>query len=288
MAIYLGDQQVAVNNYTNNSSITLSTLNATQNTTYNASNGQAYSSVVVNVDPLKKSIIRPDAELIKTYADENSSTKKTNYYAVTDYNMTITKPYDTTNRVPLAAGATLDATEVAVDLDNYDYLVLIRLLTIPIYNIDTVGKGRQEYQIQSSIYQISSLPTIGLQALANNTTYNSLSNIIPVSTCSRILYWSSATALALYTDTVYGALQVVTAPLLSSNKIRIRSPAIRVRGNSSYFTSTYYEALTDIHAQFVVNIYRAPKNHLATDGWGALDEMTKIINCVKNNNFVLT
>lgn len=284
MAVYLGDKIIGFNNIINQSNTIVTPLNITAEGTYTAPTGQAYSPITVNVgEKLKSSVIRPDAELIKSYSGD--------YLGVTDMGMTITQPYDTTSRTPLAAGAHLTTTtsnSEPIDLNNYDYSILFRLLTIPIYNITTVGKGREEYQMCASLYQYTNLPTIGLPTLVNNTTFTTTSATCVAITCHRTLVWSSASALTFNTGTSYGVLQLIsTAPSISSNKLIIKSPSILIRGNTSYLTSTYYNALTDVHAQYIIDIYRAPKHNLNVDGFGILDEMTKIIHCVRNNNQIL-
>lgn len=283
MAVYLGDKIVGFNNIVNNSSIITEPLTVTTNGQYNAPVGHAYSSVDVAIEQsLRTSVLRADAELIRTYSDD--------FLAVQDENITIKQPYDTTSRTPLAGGARLTTTTsngVAVDLDNYDYLVLQRALTIPIYNTTSIAKGRQEYQIQVMRHQLFNSPTAQLKAIVNNQSYTSASASVGGSYVSRLLYWSSGTALGLYTGLSYGVLQSLQAPTITSNRIILKSPSIIVRGYASYLASTFYNALTDIRAQYIIDIYRAPKGHLNVNGWGFLDDMTKVIQCTNTTNHTL-
>ena len=53
-----------------------------------------------------------------------------------------------------------------------------------------------------------------------------------------------------------------------------------MRGNTTYFTSSAWGKITDIRRQYVIEVYKAPKNHLNLDGWGAYQHMLKIAACV--------
>ena len=57
-----------------------------------------------------------------------------------------------------------------------------------------------------------------------------------------------------------------------------------IRGNTSYYTSTYFNATTDIRYQYVIQVYRAPKNTLNKDGWNITQGVKTIVDCVNNNN----
>ncbi len=212
---------------------------------------------------------------------------------VEDAGMTITQPYDTTSRTPIAAGARLTTNSTAgdpnlgelIDLINYDYLILQRVLTIPVYSIDTIAKGREEYQIASMIYYIFNIPTNEFRTIVNNQAFTTRSQTLPGTYISRALIWSSASALSLNTGLTYGVLQVPQAPSVSSsNRLIIKSPSILIRGNTTNLTSTFYNALTDVRAQFVIDVYRAPKGHLSVDGWSFLGEMQKLVDCTNATN----
>lgn len=84
-------------------------------------------------NPLKFGVLRPDAELIKTFSYDK--------YIVEDEKVTL-PAYNTTTQT-LKASETLTET-VATDLTTYNYYVLIRMLTIPKYNTNAIAKGRFE------------------------------------------------------------------------------------------------------------------------------------------------
>ena len=61
-----------------------------------------------------------------------------------------------------------------------------------------------------------------------------------------------------------------------------------MRGSTTYFVNTYFNAITDIRYQFVADLYRAPKGAMNIDGWAIGQQMMHVIDCVNNNNCNLT
>lgn len=280
MAIYLSGQQVAFNNILNNSSVVAQPLTVTTNGTYTASSGTAYSPVTVNVNSntsLISSVLRSDAELINSYHGD--------LMMIEDKEVTL--PDYSTSAKTLLASENLTPT-ITLSYNDYNYYVLMRMLTIPSYNIDTVAKGRYEYSLTSYLYELKSIP-ITLPSLVNNKTYTN-DNYVTWSSMGTVygLYWASASSYTIYNSSTYGITQLPTAPTTSNGIMTIKSPYVNSRCNSTYFSQTYYEALTDTRLQYVIEVYRAPKNHLNIDGWGASHEVQKILNNINNNNFILT
>ena len=62
----------------------------------------------------------------------------------------------------------------------------------------------------------------------------------------------------------------------------------QIRGHTTYFTSTYMNAVTDIRYQYVIEVYRAPKNHLNIDGWGSTQNLQHVLECVNSTTHKLT
>ena len=257
MAIYLGSQMVGINSHTNierniNTNITVEPLSVTKNGTYTTSSDKAYNPVIVNADPtLNLVTLRPDAELIQSYTRD--------YKLVADDQIVLPE-YSTSNKA-LQATKNLSPT-ITLSYDDYNYYILQRLLLIPEYNIDILEKGRVEYEYCSSIMEMIEIPSHTLKSIDGSTTYTNRP------------YFSST----------YGIIPVPTAPTLSNTTLTIKTPAINIRGHTTYLTSTYYNALTDIRMQYVIEVYHAPKNNLNIDGWGNLHQTLKIINCINNNN----
>ena len=158
----------------------------------------------------------------------------------------------------------------------YDYYVLERILTIPKYSVTSVAKGREEYQFSSYLYEIVNIPA--------NTFVTTRNAVVQGMSAIRLLYWSSGSALSVYTSTSYGLAQPVTAPAISSSTLTIKTPTLTFRGHSSYLNSTYYGYVTDVRLQYVIDVYRAPKSNLNIDGWGSEQQSKYILNCINNNN----
>lgn len=226
---------------------------------------------------LKPYLLRPDAELVETYTHDS--------LVVTDDEVTL-PAWKSTAATTILASENLTP-QITLDYDDYDWFVLERFLIIPVYSTDTPAKSRNEYSIGSVMYELVSIPADSFKA-ANGTLYASRSVGTNAYTCYRLLYWSSASALGVYTSTSYGIHQVATAPSISSGKWTIKTPAVSFRGHSSYLTETVYGTVTDIRRQFAIEVYKAPKSNMNVDGWGLQQQALRILNDVKSNNGVLT
>lgn len=236
-----------------------------------------YASLVSNIPMLKLYTMRPDAELVKTYTGDR--------LLITDDGVTMPE-YKTTSATTLLAAANLSGT-VTLDYDNYDWFILERFLTAPVYSTATPAKSRNEFSVGSICYELVNIPANSFKA-ANGTLYASRSVAANVYSCYRMLYWSTSAALGVYTSTTYGVHQVVTAPTISSGKLTIKAPSVQFRGSTSYLTEDVYNTITDIRRQYHIEVYKAPKGNLNIDGWGLQQQAMKIIGDVTNNNGVLT
>jgi glycine/serine hydroxymethyltransferase len=70
-------------------------------------------------------------------------------------------------------------------------------------------------------------------------------------------YWSTATAIKVYTASTYGTHQTVVAPTLSSTSsatpnLTIVSPKLIIRGSSTYLSSANWAKITDIRRQYII------------------------------------
>ncbi len=223
---------------------------------------------------LKSVLLRPDAELVKTYTYDK--------YIEADESITI--PSYTTTSTVLKASVDLTPT-VTLDYANYNYYVVERTLTIPEYSIATKGKGRVEYQFSSYFDEVTDLDPDTIQTIIDPTkkvTSRNISNV--VENVGKLLYWTSGTAISCYGTSAYGVFQTMTAPAISSGVLTLKSPALGIRGSTTYFTNTYFNALTDIRYQWVIEVWRSPKDNLNIDAWGASQNMAKIIECVNTNS----
>lgn len=230
------------------------------------------------IPPLVPYAIRSDAELIQTYTMDQK--------AVEDLELTI--PAYTTTAQSLKAAENLSPT-ITVDLDSYRYFVVERFLTIPEYSVTTKGKGRQEYLFCSYMYEVTRLAADELPTIIDPTkVITSAQNLIAANSLYRTLYWSSASAIALYATNAYGCYQTPTSPSLSGSTLTIKSPVLGVRGSTSYFTSTYMNALEDIRYQYVIDVYRAPLDNLNLDGWGQEHALLHLADCINSTGHKLT
>ena len=224
-------------------------------------------------DVLKMGTMRNDAELVQTWSQDAM------------FGGTI--PAYSTSAQTLIAGANLTPT-ASLALADYNYYVLIRALTIPSYNTAVIEKSRNEYSVTSSMYEIVEIPAGTFKTLDGSKTYNTRStNILSAGAAYRMLYWSSATAVALYTST-YGVYQSPTAPTIASLTLTIKNPSLQMRGSTSYLTQSVWGTITDIRYQYVIELYRAPKGNLNLNGWGMYTQAMHIVDCVNTANHKLT
>lgn len=222
--------------------------------------------------------IRPDAELIQTYTYDK--------YAEADEGWTI--PAYSTSAQTLKAAANLSPT-VSVDLTNYRYYVVERFLSIPEYSVGTKAKGRAEYTFCSYMYEIARVAANEIATLVDPTKkITSVQNLVATNSLFRMLYWSSASAIALYSSNGYGVYQTPSAPSVSGSTMTLKAPAYALRGSTTYFTSTYMNALTDIRYQYVIEVYRAPLDNLNIDGWGQEQTIQHLIDCINRDDHTLT
>ena len=240
-------------------------------------NGIAITGTMVG-PPLTSYTVRPDAELIKTYSCDK--------LFIADESGTV-PAYSTTAKT-LIATQNLSPT-VSLTFADYNYYVVERFVTIPTYSIETKAKGRSEYHVASHLYEIAEMPANEFVALVDGTTkYTSRSVSVSASAYYRLLYWSSATAVTPYSTNAYGVYQAVTAPALSGSTLTLKTPVLGMRGHSSYFVQTFWDAITEIRFQYIIEIYRAPKNNYNLNGWGLYQNLQHTLDCALSSNHTLT
>lgn len=224
---------------------------------------------------LKYGVLRPDAELVTSY--------KYDKYINADEGVTM--PAYTTTSTTLLASETLSPT-VSLDLTNYNYEVLIRTLTIPEYSITTKAKGRTEFCFGSALYEVCEFPANTFSALIEPTRKltSRSTTVYAAGNGSRMIYYSSGTAIGAYASAAYGPNQTIQAPTISSTTLTLKSPIFIIRGSTTYYVNTFMNATTDVRYQYIIDIYRSPKNNLNLDGWGVYTQSEYILDCVYNNN----
>lgn len=231
-----------------------------------------------SVGELNAWVMRPDAEVVYTLAYDK--------YIVADEGVTF--PAYTTTAQTLKASQTISTT-VPRDPANYNYYIAERALSIPEYSVTTKAKGRVEYSFASAFYELVDYPANTISALLNDTKVTALSySIFSAGNNVGLVYWSSGTALARYASAAYGVAQTITAPTVSGTAITIMTPALITRGHTTYFTNTYMNAVTDVRYQYIIEVYRAPKDNLNFNGWGMFNMSEHIMDCVHTTNHKLT
>lgn len=219
--------------------------------------------------PLVLGAVRPDAQLVQTYTYDK--------YLVADEEIEI--PAYTTTATSLKAADTLAT--LNYDASEYYYYVTCRALVIPEYSITTLGKGRFEFSALTALNELYYPDPVTI----SNKTYTSLIGVSTVSnaTCA---YWSSASALTRNHTGAYGTYLI--APTISASAsgttitITIATPEFRIRGSGTYLASTFFNALSDIRYQYIIQVYRIPVNSLNLHGWGQQMQFNRILDCYTN------
>lgn len=264
----------------NSVSVTPSVTNTTGYITGGTITGTPAIITSPEITTFKMGVIRPDAEVVKTWSWDD--------WAVEDLELTI--PSYSTSAQTLQTGSALSETYTG-DFTNYDYFVLHRFLTIPKYATGTgFGKGRVEYSAYVGMYEISNIMGSTFYSFNNpSVAYTSRSAAMcTIYSMYRSCYWSTASAISLYASNAYTTAQAAVAPTYSSSKITVNSSTKTMRGSTTYFVNTYFNAIEDIRYQGIIELYRVPKNNYNLDAWGATQVLNHIANCVHNNNCVLT
>lgn len=236
-----------------------------------------YSENASKTVSLKPTVLRPDAQLVQSY--------KFDKMAVDDLGITL--PGYTTTATPLVATSNLSPT-ITVDTSTETCFIVEKFLSIPEYSISTVGKGRPEYLYCAYFYEIARVPANTVYTIDKTKAITSATNIIATMSTYRLLYWSSGSAISLYGSNAYGCYQTPTAPTISGTTLTIKAPVLGVRGSTSYFTSTYMNALTDIRYQYIIDVYKAPKQALGIDGWITNEVVNHILECANSTTHKLT
>lgn len=221
--------------------------------------------------------IRSDAELVRTYTYDQM--------LVEDEGIAI--PSYTTTAKTLKASASLSPT-IAADLSNYDYRIAERFLAIPQYKDGTaIATGRLEYWEGCVMYDLVEIPANSYITASGKAYTSRTTSFYQSGAFYREFYWSSTSAVTVYSTNSYGIYMVSTAPS-GSTTLTIKSPALTIRGHATYFRSAVWSTIEDIRYQYVIEVYRAPRGSLNIDGWGSRQLTLHILNDINNNDGTLT
>lgn len=219
--------------------------------------------------------IRPDAEKVKTWTYDKR--------VVSDEHITI--PAYSTTAVTLVASADVDT--YVVDHTNYAYMVVERILSIPIYKASyTGGSGKEEYVLSAINYELVYAPANYYATLDGSKSYATANPAFAThGQYSRFIRWSNATTLALYTSAAYGVGHTYNTPTIVANgTMTIKSPTFQIRGHATYLPEALYSQVDDIRNQYVIELWRVPKDPAKVNGYDIYSCVDSIMNDIKNNN----
>lgn len=218
---------------------------------------------------LKPFVLRPDAELVQRWDYDK--------LIVADEGVTL--PAYSTSQVTLKASETLYADSLS--LTSYHYVAYIRMLTIPIYSEATIIKGREEFHESVYCYEIVNTPRGSIQSRDGKTITSDVASIPSSYNGSRYAYYSSTTAITARETSNYGAALSGGLASMSGAKLTLKSPSMRIAGNSTYFPNTVWAILTDIRYQYIVELWRSPID-ASVPGWHISNGLHHIADCYKN------
>ena len=230
---------------------------------------------------LKRGIIRPDAELVESWSYDK--------LWIAEEGETL--PAYSTTATTLRASEQLTVTH-EWDLENYKYLCLMRGLVIPLYNTDNVARGRVEWSMSNTAYELVCADAGAFRALVDPTaSYRSptLAWITAGGAVYRMPYFTNSLGqLSVYSATSYGLWVTMVAPSYASGALYINSPSLTFRCQANVFDKPFYEALTDIRFQWKIELWREPVGSLDYNGWTANQELDHILGCVYSPTHKLT
>ena len=208
---------------------------------------------------VKVGVLRPDAELVQTASLD----------AMLVDDLGISIPSYNTSTQTLRAGA--NVISYSFSPDAHRYYITIRTLTIPIYNITTKAKGREEYIYSTSGYEFIYQPAGSFRTMDGSIVSGSVRRIIQANGSQSVyVYCNSATSIATSTN-LYGVRQYILTPSVSFSSstatINISDPNIQISGSTTYLTSTYWNAMTDVRVQYIIQLWRVPVGDTVPNGW---------------------
>lgn len=241
----------------------------------------AIASIPHDQPTLKMGVIRPDAELVETWSYDK--------LWLADEGETL--PAYSTTAVTLKASEQLEVQHEWV-LDDYKYFVTARSLVIPIYSTDEIARGRVEWSEVHGAWELVYPDSNAFHALVDPSkgyASRALGWIASGGTFSRMPYFSNAQGtMSVYSANSYGLWCTPQAPTYASGELRINSPLFTLRCQANVFDRPFYEALTDIRFQWIVELWRVPVGSLNLVGWSANQQLDRVLECVYSANQKLT
>lgn len=241
----------------------------------------AIESIPHDQPMLKMGVIRPDAELVETWSYDK--------LWIAEEGETL--PAYSTSAVTLKASEQLEV-EHELEPDDYKYFLMARTLAIPTYSTDEIARGRVEWSEFHSAWELVYPDDDTFRALVDpSKTYASRapSWVVSGGTFSRMPYFSNSLGtMSVYSANSYGLWCTVPSPTYSGGEIRINSPTFTLRCQANVFDKPFYEALTDIRFQWIIELWRVPVGSLNLDGWSANQQLDHVLECVYSQDHKLT
>ena len=255
-------------------------ISITQNGTSTTDvSGYANAEVTANVPQMKRMILRPDAEIAESWTYDK--------LWIADEGETL--PAYTTTQQILRQYEELNITH-EWDLDNYKYSVLSRSLVIPYYNTDEIARGRVEWSSSTTAYELTCFDGEDFPALVDPTITAGGRPTAWVATgvqFPRLAYFVSSSYVSIYSSTSYGIWCSLTTPSYSGNVPKIMSPQFTLRCQPNIFDQRFYEAITDIRFQYIIELWREPIGSLSYDGWTVTQAQDAIFDAIKSQDHKL-
>lgn len=181
----------------------------------------------------------------------------------------ITLPAFSTSAKYLKADQSVYEPIPVTDADEYTYFVFNRVLIIPEYSTNTLGSGRQEYGLGFSMATIVDIPGTMIKGIADSTAHISTNwtGAFPLTNQAgqhgqyrQNVYYNSAGALTSYriTNTAYGFYTDIPGVSYTNSEISLTSPSCMFRGNATYMSQAYYDLVTDVRFQYVIDVIKVP------------------------------
>ena len=227
----------------------------------------------INSLALKRMVLRHDAELIHTASYDAM--------LVADEGNTI--PAYTSAETMIRGSEPILVT--TVDVEAYDYLLVERALTIPVYSVSPYQRPYwHEYHIVCGIYECAIREKNLFQAISSDDTNTNASSNTYSITGNSILSWDkTGTNFVINGSAVYGLRQSLQTPsLTTAGLLKANKPGVYIRGAASSFPPACWEAVEDARLQYVFDVYRIPKGRLNFDGWGYKQLVKFCAECVNS------
>lgn len=231
----------------------------------------------IRSETIQRIAIRPDAELWQSWTYDQ--------YIVADEGVTI--PAYTTSAQTLKASEQL--AEITADVEHYRYFLTLRTLAIPEYSASNTGRGRFEWSSMLGAYEFIFTPMSELHPLVPGD-YRIATNSAAVQggASYRGLYFSSIDGLSVYAASTYGIWTPNVAPTYVAGNMRVNSPSFTMRGQPNILDQPFWEAMTDIRFQYVIELWRVPLGSLQYNGWSNMQSVDLTLDCLYSNDHKLT